>query len=207
MAISRRSTGLKRNALTAVRSWEFMPAARLRPSGTISAAFLERSVADYRGAARIVRGLPYGRNANPDETLAVLRERRGTCSTKHALLARLAIEQELPIELILGIYAMDDRNTPGVDSVLRRYNVASIPEAHCYLKYRAERVDLTREVAAAKPLTELLFEQTISPDQVGAYKLALHQRFMREWIAVHYPARSFEEIWRAREECIAALSQ
>jgi hypothetical protein len=43
----------------------------------------------------------------------VLAEQRGTCSTKHALLRRLAIEQGLDIALVLGIYEMTERNTPG----------------------------------------------------------------------------------------------
>jgi hypothetical protein len=42
---------------------------------------------------------------------------------------------------------------------------------------------------------------------MGAYKNDLHRRFLRDWIArtetLH--GRSVEEVWRIREECIAAL--
>jgi hypothetical protein len=44
--------------------------------------------------------------------MAVHTEGRGTCSTKHALLAELATEQRLPVALVLGIYLMNERNTP-----------------------------------------------------------------------------------------------
>ncbi|MGH7933161.1 MAG: hypothetical protein ACREQN_08315, partial [Candidatus Binataceae bacterium] len=152
-----------------MRSWDFMPDARLGPHGAISAAFLDRDATDYRAAARIVCGLPYGRNTNRDDSLAVLCEGRGTCGTKHALLARLALEQGLAIDLMLGIYAMDGRNTPGVENVLRRYGLDSIPEAHCYLMYRTERVDVTRAAVAAESIAEFLFEQAITPHQIGEY--------------------------------------
>ena len=49
----------------------------------------------------------------------------------------------------------------------------------------------------------------IAPAQISDYKIALHQRFIREWMAAGGDARGlrFEEIWRIREACIAALGQ
>jgi hypothetical protein len=80
--------------------------------------------------------------------MAVLTEGRSTCSTKHALLAELATEQHLPVALMLGIYLMSERNTPGVGSVLTRHGLAEIPEAHCYLMHDGVRIDVTRETTA-----------------------------------------------------------
>jgi len=53
----------------------------------------------------------------------VLNERRGPCSTKHALLKALADEQGLPIRLMLGIYEMNARNTPGIGRVLEEHHM------------------------------------------------------------------------------------
>ena len=64
--------------------------------------------------------------------MAVLTEGCGTCSSKHALLAGLAAAQRLPVALMLGIYLMNERNTPGIGPVLARYGLAEIPEAHCF---------------------------------------------------------------------------
>ena len=51
---------------------------------------------------------------------------------KHALLRRLAIEQELDIALVPGILEMTDRTTPGVGEVLKKYGLTAMLEAHCY---------------------------------------------------------------------------
>ncbi|HWO29322.1 MAG TPA: hypothetical protein VNO32_11045 [Candidatus Acidoferrum sp.] len=79
----------------------------------VTTAFLGIAKTDLRTAAQYVCGLPYGRNSDPSDPVIVLAEQRGTCSTKHALLRRLAIEQGLDIALVLGIYEMTERNTPG----------------------------------------------------------------------------------------------
>ena len=52
-------------------------------------------------AVTYIRRLPYGRNTDRSDILRVLREGKGTCSTKHALLACLAQEQGIPLELTL----------------------------------------------------------------------------------------------------------
>jgi len=194
-----------------MRSWDALPDAILEPAGDVTGAFFGVGVRDYRAAARHLNHLPYGRNSSRTETLAVLREEHGTCSTKHALLMELALEQKLDVALVIGIYEMTARNTPGVGSVLARHGLAYVPEAHCYLRYREDRVDVTRALAdgPSEPIVRFLHEEEISPPQVGNYKIGLHQSFIRKWIAENPDdagGRSFDEIWRIREECIAALS-
>ena len=137
----------------------------------------------------------------------MLSERRGTCSTKHALLAALAIEQRLPIHLTLGIYEMSERNTPGVGAVLSMHGLAYVPEAHCYLIYNDTRIDVTRgAVIPTESIARFLHEETISPEQIGEHKVAMHKAWMREWVAREMPNRNWEQVWKIREECIAALS-
>jgi hypothetical protein len=62
----------------------------MRPGRAHAADFAARGVADFRAAGRYLQHLPYGRTADRADFVAVLREGRGTCSTKHALLAALA---------------------------------------------------------------------------------------------------------------------
>jgi hypothetical protein len=192
-------------------SWEALPAIPLRAAGPMSAEIIARGITDFRAAGRYVQALPYGRTADRADFRAVLREGKGTCSTKHALLAALAEEQNVPIVLTLGIYAMHDRNAPGVGTVLARYNLPSLPEAHCYLTHEGRRIDVTRSGAEpTEPITELLYEEAIVPEQIRDYKVILHRRFMQGWVTNHAEeirGRSFEEMWRIREECIAALAQ
>jgi hypothetical protein len=172
----------------------------------VSAEFLALDFDDYRGAAHYISQLPYGRNTDRANFKLVLEEQRGTCSTKHALLAALAIEQRLAIQLTLGIYQMHERNTPGIGAVLDMYQLAFVPEAHCYLTYEGIRIDVTRgSITPSEPIANFLHEETISPAQIGDYKVEMHQEFMREWSARAIPDRSWEKIWQIREECIAAL--
>jgi hypothetical protein len=113
----------------------------------VSTAFLSLAKSDLRAAGQHLCELPYGRNLYPDDPLAVLTEQRGTCSTKHALLRRLSIEQGINLVLVLGIYEMNERNTPGVGSVLQGHGLKFIPEAHCYVKVGDKRIDVTRQRA------------------------------------------------------------
>ncbi len=188
-----------------------MPDAILRPSADVTRAFFDLGLRDYRSAARHVNRISYGRNSSRTDVLAVLREGRGTCSTKHALLRQLAIEQKIDVALVIGIYRMTERNTPGVGKVLSKYGLDYVPEAHCYLRYRNERIDVTRSLGdtPSEPIAHFLYEEEIEPAQIGEYKVALHQQFIRRWLSESSVAalkNDFDTIWRIREECIAALS-
>jgi hypothetical protein len=153
---------LKINAqlIEPMRSWHALPDASLRPASSITAAFSSADARTYRDAARLVYGLPYGRTSSRDNLMAVLTEGRGTCSTKHAILAELATEQRLPVALMLGIYLMNERNTPGVSRALAHHGLAEIPEAHCYLIYDKARIDVTRDITCrAEAIAALLHEE------------------------------------------------
>ena len=179
---------------------------RIADRGEISREFLAKGLTDMASAVAYIRRLPYGRNTDRGDFRRVLREGKGTCSTKHALLARLAQEQGIPLELTLGIYEMNERNTPGIGRVLARYGLDAVPEAHCYLKYGNCRLDVTRAVSVqAEPVRTWLWEENIRPDQIGEYKVSLHQAFIRSWAARQRPPLVWERVWRIREECIRAL--
>jgi hypothetical protein len=112
--------------------------------------------------------------------------------------------------LTLGIYEMHERNTPGVGKVLNNYGLSFVPEAHCYLTYEGIRIDVTRSGAEpSEPIRKFLHEETITPEQIGDYKVHAHQQFLRQWRGQTALTRrfGFEEIWKIREECILALSQ
>ena len=190
-----------------MRTWDALPAKQFDAAGEVSGEFRALGIDDYQAAARFIHQLPYGRNADRANFRLVLPERRGTCSTKHALLAALALEQRLPVHLTLGIYEMTERNTPGVGTVLSKHGLAFVPEAHCYLTYNGVRIDVTRDaVSPAEPITRFLHEETITPAQIGDYKVSMHRGWIRDWVARAMPHRNWEEIWKIREECIAALT-
>ena len=191
-----------------LRSWDALPDTEVA-DGELGAEFLARGVTRYRDAGRHLWSLPYGRTRPREDWRWVLREGRGTCSTKHALLAALASEQGLDVRLVLGIYEMHERNTPGVAPVLARHGLDFIPEAHCYLRFGADRIDVTRSgVEPAEPIESFLIEETIVPDQIGAHKVERHRGFLADWLRADGPGNRFtlDALWRIREDCIAALS-
>jgi len=183
---------------------ERLPDFALDASGEVGSRFAALGITGYRDAACYVLGLPYGRNSDRSDWRLVLEETCGTCSTKHALLTELAHENDRPVSLVLGIYEMDEINTPGVSPVLQRYGLRCVPESHCRLVYEGTSVDLTRDVLGERPIEDLLYEEEITPQQIGRYKVDKHRAFVRRWAAER--GVGFEHIWRVRELCIAALT-
>jgi len=179
----------------------------LTADGPITRLFRAVGARDFESASLHVLRLPYGRISDRSRFWLVLEEGRGTCTTKHATLAELAREQGIHVQLMLGIYEMSERNTPGVDRVLAAHGLTCIPEAHCYLRSDDERIDMTGVPAGAVPIERFLHEEPITVDQIGAYKIEVHRRFLRDWIPRTEAARgrSLDDVWRIREACIAAL--
>jgi len=157
-----------------------------------------------------VRNLPYRRNSDKDDPYCVLSGGGGTCSTKHALLKRLADENGISdVRLMLGIFMMDRQNTPKITAVLNKYKLNEMPEAHNYLRWKDQVLDFTSKNSVPEDfISRLVQEIEIQPDQIMDFKIKYHQNFLRQYLdknpSVPYP---LEEFWRIREECIAALQQ
>jgi hypothetical protein len=177
----------------------------------ITREFLRRGLTDFYRALDCIWRLAYGRNSKRADFRLVLKENRGTCSTKHALLAALSAEQKREVFLTLRIYEMNGRNTAGVGAVLGEYGLDNLPEAHCYLTYRDKRIDVTRfsDEEKIEPIEDFVYEETIRPAQIGDYKLRLHRAFFHDWMGEKNLTRQFgfDELWSVREKCIAATAQ
>ncbi|WP_347372570.1 hypothetical protein [Aequorivita sp. Q41] len=157
----------------------------------------------------VIRNLPYGRNSNRDELTLVLKEQKGSCSSKHALVKQIADLNSIPnVKLILGIYKMDAINTPKIGSVLAKTNLAYIPEAHCYLNIDGMFLDITTAKSNFKNIAHDILETIeILPEQVSKFKVTYHKSFLKSWLAKENNGLRFDEVWRLREKCITSLSQ
>ena len=186
-----------------------LPDFTLSPAGPVSQLLLTQGQATFAAAAELVRQLPYGRTTNPHDLAAPLREQRGTCSSKHALLQQLADEHGFKgLQLVVGVFNMHERNTPAVGATLRQYHLAYLPEAHCYLTWQGQRLDHTRPGARAADFeTDLVAEREFAPAELAAGKVPYHQHYLRSWLASP-DARglSLLQLWRIREQCIADLA-
>lgn len=172
--------------------------------GQLSRLARTRGWHTFGEVAEAIRALPYGRVRDPEDVAAILKEHKGTCSSKHRFLAALAHEcGRTEVKLMLGLYEMSEANTPGAGAALAE--VGAIPEAHCYLAVRGERFDFTGLPAgAASPFDSLIEERAVSPAGLTATKLAYHRGALDAWARARGLAP--EQAWRLRERCIGLLS-
>ena len=176
---------------------------------SISTSFKSLGIQRFEDASHYIKQLPYRRNQDKNAPNVVLREKCGTCSTKHALLKRLAEEnQYLDLKLMLGIFKMNSQNTPSITYMLQKNNLEFIPEAHSYLMLNGKRLDFTGLGMNEAALTEsLLAEIEINPEQATKYKVDYHRDYLSKWIQTERLLYTVEELWLIREACIKEIAK
>ena len=155
-----------------------------------------------------VKDLPYGRTENRTDFGLVLSEKKGSCSSKHALLKSMADLNKIPnINLVLGMYRMNALNTPKIGTELIKKVIDYIPEAHCYLKINGIQIDYTTKKSEFKNIEkDLIQEIDIQPEQVIDFKVAYHKEFIKNWMKSTNSKFDFDQIWHIREKCIENLA-
>ncbi|WP_294302725.1 hypothetical protein [uncultured Chryseobacterium sp.] len=113
--------------------------------GIVSKQFLNKNITDFHSACTYISTLPYKRNTDKTYMLCVFHNLGGTCSTKHAVLRKLAVENgRMEIKLMLGIFKMNSEYTGKIKDTLCQFDLEYIPEAHNYLKIEDTYYDYTR---------------------------------------------------------------
>ena len=179
-----------------------LPNAVINGHSQIETAFIKEGCNSFHAACEYVKTLPYGRTSRGADCSLVLSEQRGTCSSKHAILKVLADQLSIDLKLMVGIYQMNEENTPGVGSVLDLTDYDFIPEAHCYLKSSDHIFDFTRAAMPNAPsISEFLLEVEIEPSDIGSKKREIHIDFLRD----QYGDDAVTLMWGIRERCIKTL--
>jgi hypothetical protein len=174
-----------------------------------SKQFIELGINDFESACLYVQSLPYGRNTDRSDFSLVLSEGKGSCSGKHGLLAALAEENGfIEVELIAGIFLMSGETHPKLTAFFADKSYTTIPECHCYLRYKGQRFDYTDTSNAMERISSrIVREQRIEPHQVVEWKPKIHQEYLKGWLKRNpQVGLSFEEMWQEREACIAVLA-
>ncbi len=181
----------------------------LNSSDSLTSLLKNKGIRSWNELTIFIESLPYGRNLNRSDFELVLKEMKGTCSSKHALLKRIADINAIPdVQLVLGMYRMNGLNTPRIGSVLTENLLEYIPEAHCYLKINNRRYDLTSKESQIERIeNDIIEEKIIRPEQVVEFKVEYHKEFLKSWIKKNKFNFDFDHIWRVRERCIEELSQ
>lgn len=151
--------------------------------------------------------MDYGRLMVAEDINDLLDIGRGTCSTKHAFVKHVAKEQGWSmVKLISCLYRMNGQNTPGVDTVLKKYALNYIPESHCYLIIDGKAKDITfKGKDFALTSDDILSEFCINANDIGPKKTKKHKDNLAVWLRKNNYPFTVEEIWKIREACITQL--
>jgi hypothetical protein len=185
------------------------PNCPISKKGIISEEFISLKIKDFWDACSYVHELPYGYNSTTDDILILFKEGYGFCTTKHAVIASLAEEQNIPVHKTVGIYAMNEEIVTGTNHILEKYQLPYLPMIHCFLVYDSYRVDLTEGNANGKnhSIEEFLFTKEVIPnisekDEYLLYKTALKKHVM---IRKEIKGIKIVDVLRARADGISLL--
>lgn len=182
---------------------------KLKSKDKLTELTKSNGVETWNELTNFIKNLPYGRNKNRIDFGLVLSEKKGTCSSKHALLKNIADLNNVPnINLVIGIYRMTELNTPKIGAELTKNSIEFIPEAHCYLKINGKRTDLTTKKSEFKKIEkDIIQEKEIEPEQVAKFKVEYHKKFIENWLKESNSEFEFDQIWKIREKCITNLTE
>lgn len=190
-------------------SVEVLPDKPISREGMVSAEFLNLGIASFSDACRYVQQLPYGYNSDRDDILILFAEKMGSCTTKHAVIATLAEELNLPIQKQIGIYAMTDDIVTGTQRILEKYELPYVPMVHCFLTYQKKQVDLTVDNRNGKnrALEEFLYTKTVSPNISAKDEYLLYRKALVDPILKREEMQGIDikRVLHAREEGLALL--
>lgn len=181
----------------------------IQAAGIISNIFMEMKIRSFHGACDYVHQMPYGYNADRDSLMSLFEDGKGTCTTKHAVIATLASELGLPVGKRIGIYAMTDDLVTGTEAILRQHNLPYLPMVHCFLSDGTRRVDLTQGNANGKngPIDEFLHTATAEANISAKEEYLLYRNAVKDRILKRkeLQAVQLKTVLQAREEGLALL--
>ena len=99
-------------------SYDKIPDAEIKPIGIISKKFLELGINSFKEACMYVHNIEYGYNTNYDDKLIFFKEKKGTCTSKHATIAQLAKELNIPMNKHVGVYKLTEEIAIGTNKIL-----------------------------------------------------------------------------------------
>jgi hypothetical protein len=189
--------------------WAAFPDKKILPGQFLSEKFLDLGINRFSDACAYVHELPYGYNTNREDLLILFKEKMGSCTTKHAVIATLAEELALPIRKSMALYAMTEDLVTGTHAILERYDLPYIPMIHCFLTYQQLRIDLTQGNQNGKnqPIVDFLFTQGVSANISARKEYLLYRNALAALILERQELKGIKikQILHAREEGLALL--
>ncbi len=189
--------------------YTILPNSEIKSGNIISDTFLSLGIRSFLEACRYVHQLPYGYNSDRDDLMILFKEKVGTCSTKHAVIAPLAAELGLPVTRGVGIYPMTEALVTGTNKILADYRLPYVPMIHCFLEYGSYRVDLTEGNYNGKnrPIDEFLFTDRVAATISAKDEYLIFRKALSEVILKRAELKGVDikRILQAREEGLKLL--
>ncbi len=186
--------------------YDKLPDGPIKPVGDLSKKFLELRIKSFKEACDYVHNIDYGYNTNYDDKMILFKEDMGTCTTKHAVIAGLAEELNIPLHKHVGIYKLTEEISTNTNEILKKYNIPYIPMAHCFLVYKDFRFDLTEGNCNGKNTTikNFIHEEEVDPFISRKDEYLLYKRILKEQVLPSKEMVGIKErtLLKAREESI-----
>lgn len=188
-----------------------LPQAVIQKKGKMTEKFLELGINDFQEACNYVHNLPYGYNIDKDNPMILFIENRGSCTTKHGVIAQLALELDVNLQKNVGVYKFTEDIVEGAQKIIDKYNIPYIPMVHCFLAYKEYRFDLTEGNFNGKKTSIENFIDTIEviPFISRKEEYLWFRKIVDEQILPSSEMKGIElkTILQAREEAIKLLKE
>lgn len=188
-----------------------LPDKEISNQGKISKKFLDIGISSFKEACFYVHNFPYGYNSDYDDKMILFKEKKGTCTSKHAVIAALADELEIPLYKYVGVYKFTEQISDGVDKILKKYNLPYAPMIHCFLVYENYRFDLTEGNKNGKKtsIEEYIHTEKVEPFITTKNEYLLLKGVIKQIILQTVEMKSVTErtLLKARAECIIKLKE
>ncbi|MEA5507774.1 hypothetical protein VB735_32735 [Halotia wernerae UHCC 0503] len=167
-------------------SIEVLPNVNIQAKGVVSKKFLEHGIETFCAACHWIKDLAYGSNSNNENSLILFQENRGTCTTKHGVIALLAQELGLEVYKNLGFYRLNDDIVIGVNAIIQIHGLNFIPQIHCFLEYGSFKVDLTEGNCNGKNKTieDYDFVVRVNPDLTYEEEKRYYISYLNQYFAI-----------------------
>ena len=192
-------------------SYELLPQLDITPSGEISTKFLSKGIKTFQEACNYVHNLDYGYNSDADDRWILFKEFKGSCTSKHGVIAGLAEELKVSLYKHVGIYKFTEKIVKGAQKIIDKYHIPYIPIVHCFLVHENHRFDLTEGNFNGKEssIEEFIHEEQVDPFITRKDEYLLYRRVLEEKIlpSLDLAGISIKIILKAREEAINLLHE
>lgn len=178
-------------------------------AGPISRVFSDLGAKRFHDACRYVHELPYGYNTDRDDPMILFKERKGSCTTKHAVVATLAEESGVAVEKHIGIYGMTEEIVTGTRFILEKYSLPYVPMVHCFLDFNGRRVDLTsgNDNGKNRSIEHFIHVEKVSPNISAKDEYLIYRKVLKDVILrrQEFQRADMKTVLKAREEGLSLL--